>query len=381
MSGDPEQEYFADGMVEDITTALSRVGWFFVIARNSAFVYKGKAVDIKQVGRELGVRYVLEGSVRKAGGRVRITGQLIEAESGSHIWANRYDGSLEDVFELQDKITESVVSAIEPHLRLAEIARAKAKPTDSLTAYDLYLRALPSYYSVTRAGYDEALRLLRLAVEADPAFSLAKALLALLYSTRQVAGWAEPGDEEKALALARDATIMNRDDPATLRCVAHVLAYYAKDYGVALAAVNRALALNPNSAEVVLSSAWVYNFSGEPAKAVANFQRAMQLSPLDPEIFSMLSGLALGYLMLRKDDEGLAAALAATRERPASVLGYRLSALAYVRLNRMEEAREAGRKLMALDPSFRLSRLLISCRDAEFERGYREALRQVGVPE
>ncbi len=205
LSGDPEQEYFADGVVEDIITALSRVGWFFVIARNSSFTYKGRNVDVKQVGRELGVRYVLEGSIRKAGGRVRITGQLIEAETGHHIWADRFDGKFEDIFDLQDQITESVVGAIEPSVRIAETRRAAAKPTESLTAYDLYLRALPHMHAHTHTGNDTALGLLHRVIALDPDYALAKASIAYVYASRVLLGQASPGEAELAITLAREA--------------------------------------------------------------------------------------------------------------------------------------------------------------------------------
>jgi adenylate cyclase len=198
MSGDPEQEYFADGIVEDITTALSRTGWLFVIARNSAFTYKGRAVDVRHIGRELGTRYVLEGSLRRAGGRVRITCQLIEAERGRHVWADRFEGDTVDVFDLQDRITESVAGAIEPNLQRAEIARALAKPTKSLDAYDLYLRSLPHFYANTKPDLDLAIALLRQAVEIDPKYARAKAMLAHVYVMRDIQSWATP--DERALA-------------------------------------------------------------------------------------------------------------------------------------------------------------------------------------
>jgi adenylate cyclase len=223
MSGDPEQEYFADGMVEDIITALTRFKSLFVIARNSSFTYKGKAVDIKQVGRELGVRYVLEGSVRKAGGRVRITGQLIEAATGAHIWADRIDGALEGVFELQDEVTQRVVGAIEPSITQAEIARAKVKSTSNLDAYDLYLKALSVHYSQTRTDVDEAIRLLEHAITLDPGYAWAKAFAAYVHVLRGAQGWATPEDAARAKALAREAIQSSRDEPNTIGYAAHAL--------------------------------------------------------------------------------------------------------------------------------------------------------------
>src|SRR6266481_4739020 len=217
LSGDPEQEYFADGMVEDIITALSRFTTLFVIARNSSFTYKGRAVDIKQVGRELGVRYVLEGSVRKAAGLVRISGQLIEASTGAHLWAEKFDGALEDVFELQDAVTERVVGAIEPSIKQAEINRARTKPTSNLDAYDYYLRAFQQTLPYTREGSDAALDYIRQAIALDPGYALAKAFLSVIYVTRWVQGWGAPGDPEKGLAAAREAIVQGSDDPSVLR--------------------------------------------------------------------------------------------------------------------------------------------------------------------
>jgi adenylate cyclase len=205
MSGDPEQEYFADGMVEEIITALSRVRSFFVIARNSSFTYKGKPVDVKQIGRELGVRYVLEGSVRKASGRVRITCQLIEANANHHVWADRFEGTLEDIFDLQDRVTERVVGAIEPSLRLAEIERAKSKPTENLAAYDLYLRSLPHVYAMTKEGNDEALKMLYRAMAVEPDYSLAKAMAALCYVYRSNQLWGAEDERAEGIRLAREA--------------------------------------------------------------------------------------------------------------------------------------------------------------------------------
>lgn len=220
MSGDPEQEYFADGVVEDIITALSRAGWFFVIARNSSFAYKGRSPDIRSVGRELGVRYVLEGSLRRAGGRVRITCQLIEAATGHHVWADRFEGDLADIFDLQDRITESVVGAIEPSLRRAEIARASAKPTASLDAYDLWLRAVQGYYQRTSGSLEDAVGLLQRALRLDPDFIRAKAWLGLVYATRVNDGSALPGERDAAIALGRDVVSSGTDDPDALRMAA-----------------------------------------------------------------------------------------------------------------------------------------------------------------
>ncbi len=234
MSGDPEQEYFADGMVDDIITALSRFTSLFVIARNSSFTYKGRAVDIKQVGRELGVRYVLEGSVRKAAGRVRISGQLIEASTGTHLWAEKFDGALEDVFELQDAVTERVVGAIEPSIKQAEINRSRTKPTSNLDAYDYYLRAFQQLVLYTREGSDAALDYIRQAIALDPGYALAKAYLSVTYVMRWIQGWGAPGDPEKGLAAAREAIVLGSDDPSVLRWAGHTLGFWG-DYDRSIA--------------------------------------------------------------------------------------------------------------------------------------------------
>jgi TolB-like protein/class 3 adenylate cyclase len=245
MSGDPEQDYFADGMVEDITTALSRITTLFVIARNSSFTYKGRAVDIKQVGRELGVRYVLEGSVRKAAGRVRITGQLIEASSGAHLWAEKFDGALEDVFDLQDAVTERVVGAIETSVNQAEITRARAKPTSNLDAYDYYLRALQQFTLYTRAGSDAAIENAQKAISLDPDYALAKALLSSIYTSRRIRGWGTTNDRAKSLAVAREAIAQDPNNPFVLRWAGLALGFWG-DHDRSITLLEKAARLNVN---------------------------------------------------------------------------------------------------------------------------------------
>ena len=263
MSGDPEQEYFADGVVEDIITALSRIRWLFVIARNSSFTYKGRAVDVKQVGRELGVRYVLEGSVRKAANRVRVTGQLIDVSTGAHLWGDRFEGALEDIFDLQDQVTASVIGAIAPQLEHAEIERAKRKPTDSLDAYDYFLRGMANYYGRTREAINEALPLFYKAIELDTNFASAYGMAAWCYAWRKINGWMTDRIQEIAetARLARRAAELGPDDAVALSRGAHALAYVVGDLDAAATFADRALALNPNLAGAWYASGWVRVFS------------------------------------------------------------------------------------------------------------------------
>ena len=292
MSGDPEQDYFADGMVEDIITALSHFKALFVIARNSSFTYKGRAVDVKQVGRELGVRYVLEGSVRKAANRVRITGQLVDTATGAHLWADRFDGGLGDIFDLQDQVTESVVGAIAPAVEKAEIERAKRKPTESLDAYALYLRGLARFYQfANRQANDEALRLFNSAIELDPDFASAYGRAAFCYVIAKTNGWISGTANEIAevTRLAQRAVELGKDDAIALAASGYALAYVVRDLGVGAALIDRALVLNSNLAEAWYFGGWVKIWLGEPEAAIERFARAMRLSPLDPWVTGMRS--------------------------------------------------------------------------------------------
>ena len=381
MSGDPEQDYFADGMVEEITAALGRIRWFFVIARNSAFTYKGRAVDVRQVGRELGVRYVLEGSVRKAGGRVRIACQLAEAETGRQLWSERFDAALDDIFELQDRVTEAVAGALEPSLRAAEIRRATAKPTGSLTAYDLYLRALPHHYALTKADNETALDLLRRAVAADPGFALAKGTAAVFYAARASHQWSEPGDTARGVALAREALAGAGDDPATLRLAGHAIAYLGRDYEAALAAIGRAVAINPNSAQAASSAGWVHNYAAEPASAIPLFRRAVRLSPRDPDIGMMRAGEAIAHLMLGDLPAALRCAEEGVRQAQMHSGCHRALIVALWRLGREAEAREAAQAFLRVEPWARVGRMTDVWRDRGFRDAYWADLRAAGLPE
>jgi adenylate cyclase len=380
MSGDPEQEYFADGMVEDIITALSRFTSLFVIARNSSFTYKGRAVDIKQVGRELGVRYVLEGSVRKAAGRVRISGQLIEASTGAHLWAEKFDGALEDVFELQDAVTERVVGAIEPSVKQAEINRARTKPTRNLDAYDYYLRAFQQMALYTREGSDAALDNIRQAIALDPGYALAKAYLSVIYMLRWVQGWGVPGDPEKALAVAREAIVQGSDDPSVLRWAGHTLGFWG-DYDRSIALLEKAARLNVNGSQILASLGWVKVYAcTDTERAIAHFERSIRLSPRDPEMASTLTGIALAHLIAGHNEQALAFAQQCIDEGPQFTSGHRVKIAALIFLNREQEARAAAEMLLTYDPQFTISSRLPD-RKSDFQQRYRAALRAAGLRE
>jgi TolB-like protein len=385
LSGDPAQEYFSDGITEDIITALSRVKWFFVIARNSSFTYKGRAVDVTQVAHELGVRYVLEGSVQRAGGRVRITGQLIQAETGMHIWADRFDGELADIFGLQDQVTASVVAAIEPSLRLAEIERARRKPTERLDAYDWYLRALPHFYTLTREGVDEALVLLQRAIAIDPRFALAKALAARSYAWRNPQGWAADPDEEKATAvrLGREALQEGGDDPSVLWMVGFAMWQLRVDLERALELYDRSLALNANCAQALALRGWALATAGRLEEATASLRQALRLSPFDPEAFFTMTALGWTDLMAGRLDEAVKWTSRALRERPGFAPALRFHAVSLVELGRLDEARDAVGYLLRLEPGLTASKLRRRAPifDAKLMNVFLDGLRKAGLPE
>jgi adenylate cyclase len=357
MSCDPEQEYFADGMVEEIITALSRFKWLFVIARNSSFTFKGKAVDIKEVGRRLGVRYVLEGSVRKASGKVRIMGQLIDAETGAHIWADRFERDLTDIFALQDEVTMAVVSAVQPKLVQTEIAMASRRRPENLTAYDYYLRALPQYYLSNREGLAEAIRLTHRALELDPRFGAVAALAGLCHMNNVLWGHAvDPQfDRKEAIRLSRLALSVDDGDPDTLAAASVISAYMVGDSEREIEMADRAVALNPNSYLVWAGRGHVYRIGGVPEEAVRSFERAMRLSPVDPRLHLVFSGMAHTLIELRRFDEAIIAAKKALRQNPSYARAYCCLASAFAHLGRDVEAREAAARLIELDPAFTIS--------------------------
>jgi TolB-like protein/class 3 adenylate cyclase/Flp pilus assembly protein TadD len=394
MSGDPEQEYFADGMVEDIITALSRFKSLFVIARNSSFSYKGKLPDVRQVGRELGVRYVLEGSVRKSANRVRITGQLIDSLSGAHLWADRFDGTLEDVFVLQDRVTETVVNAIAPRVEQAEIERSKSKSTDRLDAYDYYLRGLArlnlvmvgAHPEAILAGAREARALFLKATEIDSDFARAysSAARCCLIESQNVGATADRGAiVAETVRVSRRAASVGRDDALALSDAAQALAYVAGEIDEGTALVERALALNPNLALAWNFGGWIKIFRGEPEVAIERFARAMRLNPLDPFIFLLRLGTACGHLFAGDDKEAANWAERALQERPKVIVGLRLAASCFAHGGRLEEARRAAAQLRELVPSFRIAqvRTLFPLRRPEDLEKYSEGLRLAGLPE
>jgi TolB-like protein/Tfp pilus assembly protein PilF len=385
LSGDREQEYFADGMVEEIITALSRMRWLFVIARNSSFTYKGKAVDVKQVGRELGVRYVLEGSVRKAGSRVRITGQLIDTSTGAHLWADRFDGALEDIFDLQDQVTASVVGAIAPKLEQAEIERTRRKPTENLDAYDYYLRGLAAFHQWTKEGNDEALSNLYRAIELDPNFASACGMAARCYAQRKGSGWITDSahDVAEAAKLARRAVALGKDDAVALCTAGFALVHLGEDIEYGDALISQALVLNPNLASAWLFSGWAKASLGEPEVAIEHVTRAMRLSPNDPLKFSMFCALGLAHFIAGRYTQALAVAEAAARDRPEYVHPICIVAASAALSGALDEAKKAMTILRQLDPTLRISNLLRlqAIKRPEDLARWEEGLRLAGLPE
>jgi TolB-like protein len=385
LSGDSAQDYFADGVVEDIITALSRIRWLFIIARNSSFIYKGRAVDVKQIGRELGVRYVLEGSIRKSANRVRITGQLIDASTGGHLWAERYEGSLNDIFDLQDQLTESVVGAIEPQLERAEIERALHKPTESLDAYDCYLRGMASFHQRGREAVSEALSMFYKALERDPAFAAAYGMAAWCIFWRKINGWmTDPAQEiAEGARLARRAVELGRNDAVTLTRGGHVLAHFGGRIDDSIALVDEAIALDPNHATAWIMSGFLRALRGEPDEAIERFKRAMRLSPMDSEMFRMQFGMALSHFVARRFDEALTWAEKAFREWPGFALAIAFIAASHALAGRTDEAQRAAEHFRKLDPTRRLSTVgsWIPFHRPEDVAMLMDGLRKAGVPE
>lgn len=385
LSADPEQDYLADGVVEDIIAALSQYRWLFVVARNSSFTYKARAVDVKQVSRELGVRYVLEGSWRKSENRVRITGQLIDATTGAHHWAGRFEGVLGDIFELQDQITESVVGAIAPELERAEIERATHKPTESLDAYDYYLRGMAELHHGTRETVDQALLLLHKAMEFDPDFSSAYAMAAWCHCWRKANGWMTDHAREMAegARLARRAVELDKGDAVALARSGHAIGYLAGDIQGGVALLDRALVLNPNLAAAWFLGGFLRLWIGETDAAVEYLARAMRLSPLDPELYRMQAGMAVAHLFTGRFDMASSWAEKASRELPSFLLAVAILAASHALAGRMNEASRAMDHLRQLDPALRLSNIVnwLPIHRPENLAALVDGLRKAGLPE
>ena len=385
LSGDAEQAYFADGLVEDIITALSRFKSLFVIARNSSFSYKGKSPDVRQVGRDLGVRYVLEGSVRRAGGRVRVTGQLIDSETGAHLWANRFDSSLEDIFDLQDQVTTSVVGAVAPNLNRAEIERAKRKPVENLDAYDCYLRGMANMYEQTKDSWEEALRLFRRAIELDADFATPYGMAVRCYQNRMVQGWAvdKAWEESEIKRLTSRISAIGRDDELALCWAGFSLVRVCREFDAGAALVDQALSINPNLAICWQLRGAVSLFLGDHDIALEHLRRALRLSPLDPEIYLAETNMALAHLLQGRYGEASTYASRALVRQPTWTVAMRASAAADALAGNLDEARTTVTRMRHLDPAMRLSSLrndLPYRRPQDVDRLI-EGLRLAGLPE
>src|SRR5262245_10317027 len=385
MSQDPEQQYFSDGMVEEIITALSRLRWLFVIARNSSFAYRGRSVDVKRSGRELGVRYILEGSVRRAGSRVRITGQLIDSSTGMHLWADRFEGALEDIFDLQDQVTARVVGAISPKLEQAEIERTKRKPTSSLDAYDYYLRGMAAAYLWTREGNREAMEHFKRAIELDPGSASAYGMAARCYSQRRAGGWGSNSPEEVADAerFARRAVELGKDDALALATAGVTLAYIVHELDEGAAVIEQALALNPNLAWAWLFSGFANVWLGEPEIAIERVTRAMRLSPQDFQFFNMQVVTAGAHLIAGRFEEALSWAEAAARAHPNYVLCEGIAAASAAHAGRLEKAQKAVERMRRSQTQPRIQYLLevFPVRRPEHRAIWIDGLRKAGLPD
>jgi len=382
MSGDAEQDYFCDGMVEDIITGLSRIKWLFVIARNSTFTYKGRAVDVKQVSRELGVRYVLEGSVRKAADRVRITGQLIDAATGTHVWAERYDRKYEDIFALQDEITLSVVGAIEPSLRLAEAERVKRKRPDSLDAYDFLLQAQPDVYTRMPEPSKRALVLLERALALDPTYGLAHGYAAQCHHSIFLRGGLHEENRVASIRHAEAAITHGQDDALALSFAGFAIGMDKHDRAAAFAAFEAALAISPSSAVTHIQGSIVLAVGGEAEQAIEWAERGLRLSPFDPWRTSAFFSIAVGRFHCGAYGEAADAARKGIQASPGFSMPYMVLAASLAKLGRLQEAKTAAARLLELQPGFRCSRQFAGANfESELAASMGEALHAAGLPE
>lgn len=384
MSGDSEQDYFADGMAEEIITALSRCSSLFVIARNSSFIYKGRIVDVRQVGRELGVRYVLEGSVRRSGDRLRFTGQLIDSSSGVHIWADRFEGQMSDVFDLQDRFTESVVAAIEPSVQLAEIGRLKHKLPDNLVAYDLFLRAQQLEYEFTEESLSAALHHLKQALAIDPNYAPALALSAYCYAERRNQGWAQDLETEAAegLRLVARASELGSDDSTVMWMAARAVWHLAHDAQRARELGNRSLHLNPNSAIALAITAWAEVHLGNSERSIELCARAERLNPRDPRGWMIATSLGIAYFAQQRFEQAATCFERALVYRPRFTIALRDLAASYAMLGEKEKAAAIIQEVLKVEPQLTITKLRERTRFyAENWQGFTEGLRLAGLPE
>jgi TolB-like protein/Tfp pilus assembly protein PilF len=382
LSGDADQEYFADGMVDDIVTGLSRIKWLFVIARNSTFTYKGRAIDVKQVGRELGVRYVLEGSVRKSADRVRVTGQLIDTATGAHVWAERYDRRSDDIFALQDEIALSVVGAIEPSLRRAEVERVKRKRPDSLDAYDLVLQTQPDVYSGMPAQVTRALVLLEQALALDPGYALAHAYAAMCHHCLFLRAGLREESRAASIRHARAAIVHGQDDAQALTFAGFSIGMDGHDHASAFTALEAALAISPSSALTYIVGGVMLGWAGEAERAIDWGERGLRLSPFDPWAWSAFHALALGHYHGGRYQEAAKAAYKAVQLHPGHSISHMLLAAPLAKLGRIDEAKAAASRVLELQPAFRYSRQFagVDCAPA-LAAALGAALRSIGLPE
>ena len=382
LSGDLEQGYFTDGMVDDIITALSRIKWLFVIARNSTFRYKNRAVDVKQVGRELGVRYVLEGSVRKTADRVRINVQLIDAARGSHVWAERHERRLDDIFALQDEIALAVVGAIEPSLRQAEVERVKRKRPDSLDAYDLVLQAQPDIYSGMPERSATALALLERALALDPSYALAHGFAAMGRHNRFLRAGLRDDDRAASIRHARAAIASGQDDALALTFAGFSIGMDGHDRAAAFAAFEAALAVSPSTALTYILGSVILGWTGEAERAIDWAERAMRLSPFDPWTFAAFHAFMLGHFHRGRYEAAADAAYKAVQSNPGHSISYMLLAAPLAKLGRLTEAKAAAARVLELQPAFRYSRQFagVDCAPA-LAAALGEALAAAGLPE
>jgi adenylate cyclase len=384
LSEDPDQTFLAEGIVDEVTSALSRFRSLFVIARSSTLAYKERAVDVKRVSRELGVRYVLEGTMRRAGDRVRITAQLIDGQSGSYIWADHYDGEITDLFDLQDRITESIVGALQPTIRSSEIERARRKRPGNLHAYDYVMRALPSIWAVERATNEEALGLLEQAMALDPSYALPKALAAWCHGQRVPFLWTNHPEEERsaALRLAKEAARLDSDDPLVLTVLASAHAV-GREFTEAVPLIDRAVQLDPNSAWAWHHSGFIRTFLNQPDLAIEHFQRSIRISPLDPYNFNAAIGIGIAHFHAERFAEAASWARRGIAEKPSATWAWRIVAAAYANLGRLDEAREALARLVQAHPGITITAIKQASMppSPSFQRALFDGLRAAGLAE